>query len=224
MTSALERTTLFSVLGTLSLPTHAAQVGLAVDVVAFAIHEDQLKVLLVQRRTRPHSEAWALPGGFVREDEPLEDAALRELREETGVSLEPNHLEQLYAFGQPGRDPRGRIVSVTHLVVLPHGAPAARTGLRPRRHPRARAEASHFAPRVRTFSARVFTRHLHPPRATKCVRGGAFQEAGQAQFSQTGADRGQSGPGRRAQAGRRQTRTVVPPLEEVSYERSGLGT
>jgi len=110
------------------LPTHAAQVGLAVDVVAFTIHEDQLKVLLVQRRTRPHSEAWALPGGFVREDEPLEDAALRELREETGVSLEPNHLEQLYAFGQPGRDPRGRIVSVTHLVVLPHGAPAVYGG------------------------------------------------------------------------------------------------
>ncbi len=115
-------------MSTLSLPPRASQVGLAVDVAAFAIHEGQLKVLLVQRGTRPHNEAWALPGGFVQSQEALEHAALRVLREETGVSLEPNHLEQLRAFGEPDRDPRGRIVSVTHLAVLPHGAPEVAGG------------------------------------------------------------------------------------------------
>ncbi|MPY65103.1 NUDIX hydrolase [Deinococcus sp. SDU3-2] len=107
---------------TLALPPQATQVGLAVDVAAFAMHGGELQVLLVQRGELPHARAWALPGGFVHPGEDLHEAALRELRTETSVTLEPRHLEQFYTFGAPGRDPRGRIVSVAHLAVLAHGA------------------------------------------------------------------------------------------------------
>lgn len=103
------------------LPPRAATVGLAVDVAAFAMHEGELQVLLVKRGTRPHQQVWALPGGFVQEGEELHEAALRELRDETTLTLEPRHLEQFYTFGAPNRDPRGRVVSVAHLAVLPHG-------------------------------------------------------------------------------------------------------
>lgn len=105
----------------LILPPQATQVGLAVDIAAFAMHSGELTVLLVQRGQLPHARAWALPGGFVHPGEELHEAALRELRTETTVELEPRHLEQFYTFGELGRDPRGRIVSVAHLAVLPHG-------------------------------------------------------------------------------------------------------
>lgn len=106
---------------TLSLPPQATQVGLAVDVAAFAIHDGHLHALLIERATLPHVQTWALPGGFVHVGEELHEAALRELRDETSIELEPRHLEQFYTFGAIGRDPRGRIVSVAHLAVLPHG-------------------------------------------------------------------------------------------------------
>ncbi len=112
----------------LVLPKQAAQVGLAVDVVAFAMHAGELQVLLVKRGELPHARVWALPGGFVQPGEELHEAALRELRVETTVSLEPRHLEQFYTFGEVGRDPRGRIVSVAHLAVLPHGAAKVQPG------------------------------------------------------------------------------------------------
>lgn len=105
----------------LALPPQATQVGLAVDIAAFAMHGGELRVLLVQRGELPHARDWALPGGFVQPGEELHEAALRELRTETTVQLEPRHLEQFYTFGEVGRDPRGRIVSVAHLAVLPHG-------------------------------------------------------------------------------------------------------
>jgi 8-oxo-dGTP diphosphatase len=107
-------------MGTLALPPQATQVGLAVDVAAFAMHAGELQALLVQRGELPHARDWALPGGFVQPGEALHEAALRELRTETSVALEPRHLEQFYTFGEPGRDPRGRIVSVAHLAVLAH--------------------------------------------------------------------------------------------------------
>ncbi|GAA5500692.1 hypothetical protein Dxin01_00417 [Deinococcus xinjiangensis] len=110
------------------LPKQAAQVGLAVDVVAFAMHAGELQVLLVKRGELPHAKVWALPGGFVQSGEELHEAALRELRTETTVTLEPRHLEQFYTFGEIGRDPRGRIVSVAHLAVLPHGAAKVEAG------------------------------------------------------------------------------------------------
>jgi 8-oxo-dGTP diphosphatase len=87
--------------------------AVTVDVVLFAIVEGELCVLLVQRAHAPFEGAWALPGGFVDEHEPLAAAALRELREETGVTGVT--VEQLGAFGDPGRDPRGHTVSVVYV-------------------------------------------------------------------------------------------------------------
>ena len=112
----------------LTLPPQATEVGLAVDVAAFAMHAGELRVLLIRRGELPHAQTWALPGGFVQPGEELHEAALRELRTETSVSLEPRHLEQFFTFGEVGRDPRGRIVSVAHLAVLPHGTVETRAG------------------------------------------------------------------------------------------------
>lgn len=84
--------------------------ALTVDCVVFGLDEDELKVLLIQRDQPPFEGAWALPGGFVRLDETLEQAALRELSEETGLSR--LYLEQLQAFSRVDRDPRERVVSV----------------------------------------------------------------------------------------------------------------
>ena len=78
--------------------------------------QGQRRVLLVKRKRPPFEGFWAIPGGFVEPHEPLEVAARRELREETGA--EPIHLEQLAAFGDPGRDPRGWTVSVAFLTLL----------------------------------------------------------------------------------------------------------
>ena len=83
------------------------------DVVAFTLRGDDLAVLLIRRKEEPFKGCWALPGGFVNENESLERAAARELYEETGLS--GVRLEQLGAFGDPGRDPRGRTISVVFL-------------------------------------------------------------------------------------------------------------
>jgi 8-oxo-dGTP diphosphatase len=72
------------------------------------------QVLLIRRRHAPFAGKWALPGGFVDEGESLEDAARRELLEETGVAVK--ELEQLYTFGDPGRDPRGWTIAVAYLA------------------------------------------------------------------------------------------------------------
>ncbi len=90
--------------------------ALAVDCVVFAIFEDGLKVLLIQRGEEPFKSHWALPGGFVRVDEAAEDAARRELLEETG--LRNVYLEQLYTFTEPDRDPRERVVSVAYTALV----------------------------------------------------------------------------------------------------------
>jgi 8-oxo-dGTP diphosphatase len=72
------------------------------------------RVLLIRRKHEPFEGMWAIPGGFVEMDESLEEAARRELLEETGVRTK--HLEQLHTFGDPGRDPRGRTISVVYLA------------------------------------------------------------------------------------------------------------
>jgi 8-oxo-dGTP diphosphatase len=84
-----------------------------VDIV-IATREGRPRVLLIRRKKEPFAGSWALPGGFVDENERLADAARRELKEETGV--EGAELEQLYTAGDPGRDPRGWTVSVAYLA------------------------------------------------------------------------------------------------------------
>jgi 8-oxo-dGTP diphosphatase len=89
-----------------------------VDIVLFTIRDRQLHLLLIRRLAKPFEHRYALPGGFVHEDESLDAAAIRELREETGVSKV--YLEQLYSFGEPRRDPRGRVVTVAYYALAPH--------------------------------------------------------------------------------------------------------
>lgn len=94
-------------------------IAVTVDVVLLTIRQGRLTVLLVQRGGHPYRGHWALPGGFVEPDEDLDDAARRELFEETGFDTTPGYLEQLRTYGTPGRDPRGRVVSVAYLCLMP---------------------------------------------------------------------------------------------------------
>lgn len=90
--------------------------ALTVDCVVFGLEEAELKVLLIQRGLPPFKSKWALPGGFVQVNETLDEAARRELVEETGLSNV--YLEQLYTFGAVDRDPRERVVSVAYFALV----------------------------------------------------------------------------------------------------------
>jgi 8-oxo-dGTP diphosphatase len=90
--------------------------ALTVDCVVFGYDDGELKVLMIQRALEPFKGRWALPGGFVRVDETIDDAARRELTEETG--LNDVFLEQLCTFGAISRDPRERVVSVAHYALV----------------------------------------------------------------------------------------------------------
>lgn len=86
-------------------------IDISVDAIVFGYSKELgVSVLLIKRKYEPCKGKWAIPGGFVQNDESLEDAVERELLEETGVKI--NYLEQLYTFGKPNRDPRRRIISV----------------------------------------------------------------------------------------------------------------
>ena len=108
------------------------------DVALFMIRDDALNVLLVKRGGEPYRDAWALPGGFVLPEEGLQEAAARELAEETGLAEGAWYMEQLAAFGAPGRDPRMRVVTVAFWAIcaeLPAspkaGGDAAKTRFEP---------------------------------------------------------------------------------------------
>ncbi len=88
-----------------------------VDIVIFTIYNEKLHILLIQRKSQPFQNSWASPGGFLEKDETLIEAAGRELCEETGVRR--IYLEQLYTFGDPGRDPRGRVITVAYFALVP---------------------------------------------------------------------------------------------------------
>jgi 8-oxo-dGTP diphosphatase len=90
--------------------------ALTVDCVIFGLDQDDLKVMLIERGGPPFKGQWALPGGFVRVEETLDDAARRELAEETGIR--DVYLEQLYTFGDVRRDPRERVVSVAYYALV----------------------------------------------------------------------------------------------------------
>jgi 8-oxo-dGTP diphosphatase len=99
--------------------------ALTVDIVVVT-RETCQKVLLIRRQNEPFAGSWALPGGFVDENERLSDAVRRELREETGVVV--SEVEQLYTSGDPGRDPRGWTVSVVYLAHVNPNEVEARAG------------------------------------------------------------------------------------------------
>jgi 8-oxo-dGTP diphosphatase len=92
-------------------------IQIAVDAIVFGYNKEVgVSLLLIKRKYEPFKGEWAIPGGFVLDDESLEDAVERELMEETGVKI--NYLEQLYTFGKPKRDPRKRIVSVAYFGLV----------------------------------------------------------------------------------------------------------
>jgi 8-oxo-dGTP diphosphatase len=104
------------------------RVAVAVDIACFALREGRLRLLIVRRQAEPFAGAWALPGGVVQGHEPLDGAARRILGERTGLTVA--YLEQLYTFGDPERDPRGRTLSIAYYALLPPTAldDAARPG------------------------------------------------------------------------------------------------
>jgi 8-oxo-dGTP diphosphatase len=96
-------------------PSQHERPSVTVDLVIFTLLQKALHVLLVKRRQQPFAGMWALPGGFVHMEESLEEAARRELREESGV--EDVYLEQLYTFGDPQLDPRTRVITVAYFAL-----------------------------------------------------------------------------------------------------------
>jgi len=90
-------------------------IKIAADALVFSKSSGQLQLLLITRKNEPFRGMWAFPGGFVEDDEDLEDAACRELEEETGVKL--SSMQQIGTFGKPGRDPRFRTVSVIYTAM-----------------------------------------------------------------------------------------------------------
>jgi 8-oxo-dGTP diphosphatase len=106
-------------------PGRWARPSVTVDLVVFTVRNADLKLLLIRRKAPPHRGGWALPGGFVGagdggddQGESLDVAAARELKEETALPDGSSYLEQLYTFGEPGRDPRTRVITVAYYALI----------------------------------------------------------------------------------------------------------
>ncbi len=97
-------------------PSQYEHPSVTVDIVIFTIQNEELKMLLARRKHWPYKNRWAIPGGFVKIKESLDDAAKRELYEETNVK--DVYLEQLYAFGDPKRDPRTRVITIAYYALV----------------------------------------------------------------------------------------------------------
>lgn len=100
-------------------PSGFPSVAMTSDIVLFTIKNGQLCVLLVERGDFPYKGYWALPGGFVNPNEDSDEAARRELQEETGLEAFPGHLEQLKSYSSPERDPRMRVISTAYVALMP---------------------------------------------------------------------------------------------------------
>jgi 8-oxo-dGTP diphosphatase len=117
-------------------PADFPRPSVTVDVAAFTVLDAELRVLLIRRGGHPFKGAWALPGGFVRvgdghrdQGEDLDDAAARELEEETALDPKAVHLEQLGAFGRANRDPRMRVITVAYFALIrPDLVPLVKAG------------------------------------------------------------------------------------------------
>ena len=96
------------------MTTYISKIFVTVDVVVF--NKNKNEILLIQRKNEPFKDYWALPGGFVDENEDIESAAKRELKEETNVVV--SEIIQIGAFGKPGRDPRGHMISIAYKTIL----------------------------------------------------------------------------------------------------------
>lgn len=107
--------------------TSPLTIPVAVDIVALTVIDHALHALVVRRGIEPFKDHLALPGGFLRESEQTEEAAARELEEETGITP-PGHLEQLRSYGPEGRDPRGPVLSVAYLLLAPSFSPTRSGG------------------------------------------------------------------------------------------------
>ena len=107
--------------------TEPLTIPIAVDIVALTVIDHTLHALVVRRGIEPFKDHLALPGGFLRDGEQTEEAAARELEEETGITP-PGYLEQLRTYGPQGRDPRGPILSVAYLLLAPSFSPARAGG------------------------------------------------------------------------------------------------
>jgi 8-oxo-dGTP diphosphatase len=98
----------------------------AADAAVFGFFAGKAKLLLVERRNEPFKGKWCLPGGFVNIEEELEEAVVRELFEETGLT--GINLEQIRTFGRCGRDPRGRVITVTYMGIAQEGKSKVKAG------------------------------------------------------------------------------------------------
>lgn len=105
--------------------TRQGVMGVAVDLAIFTVQERRLELLLIRMKREPYTGRWALPGGRIRGDETVEQAAVRELREKAGIG--DVWLEQLYTFSEPERDPGGRCISVAHMALIRGDVPLRTT-------------------------------------------------------------------------------------------------